>query len=70
VAGFILAGGILLSKGKFWGGFIGLLPGIHFIYMGTQDTGQIVNETPMGIVVLVFYFVCGSFIFYKNKKIS
>lgn len=65
-----LAGGILLSKGEFWGGFLGLLPGIHLIYMGTQDTGQIVNEMPIGIIVLVFYFVCGSFIFYKSKKIS
>lgn len=63
-----LAGGILLNKGKFWGGFLGLLPGIHWIYMGTQDTGQIVNEMPIGIIISIFYIVCGSFIFYKSKK--
>ena len=63
-----LVGGILLNKGKFWGGFLGMLPGIHWIYMGTQDTGQIFSETPLGIIVTVFYFVCGSFIFYKSKK--
>lgn len=63
-----LAGGIFLNKGKFWGGFLGLLPGIHLIYMGTKDTGQIINEMPIGIIILVFYFFAGSFVFYKSKK--
>lgn len=65
-----LVGGVLLSKRQFWGGLFGLLPGIHLIYMGTQETGQIVNEISIGIIVLVFYFVCSSFIFYKSKKIN
>ncbi len=43
---------------------------IHLIYMGTQETGQIINEMPIGIIVFIFYIICGSFIFYKNKKIN
>jgi hypothetical protein len=38
--------------------------------MGTQETGQIINEMPIGIIVFIFYIICGSFIFYKNKKIN
>lgn len=63
-----LASGILLSKDIFWGSFLGILPAIHLIYMGTQETGQMINEMPVGLIVFVFYIVCGSFIFYKNKK--
>lgn len=59
---------ILLSKGKFCGGFLGALPGIHFIYMGTKDTGQIINETPMGIIIVIFYILCSVFVFFKNRK--
>jgi len=47
---------------------LGILPGIHWIYMGTQYTGQAINEMPIGIIVLIFYIICGSFVFYKNKK--
>lgn len=31
--------GILLSKTKFWGGIFGAIPGVHWIYLGTKDTG-------------------------------
>lgn len=65
-----LMGGILLNKGMFWGGFLGALPAIHLIYMGTRETGQIINEMQIGIIVLIFYFVCGSLIFYRNKKMK
>lgn len=65
---FFLTSGILLSKDMFWGGLLGALPAIHLIYMGNQETGQIINEMPIGIIVLIFYIVCGSFIFYKGKK--
>ncbi|WMJ90136.1 hypothetical protein [Anaerocolumna sp. MB42-C2] len=63
-----LTSGILLSKNIFWGSLLGALPAIHMIYMGTQETGQIINEIPIGIIVLVFYIICGSFVFFKNKK--
>lgn len=67
---FFLTSGILLGKDMFWGGLLGALPAIHLIYMGNQETGQIINEMPIGIIVLIFYIVCGSFIFYKGKKIK
>ncbi len=63
-----LTSSILLSKKIFWGSFLGALPAIHLIYMGTQETGQIINEMPIGIIVLIFYIICGGFIFYKEKK--
>lgn len=64
-----LIGGILLSKGKFLGGLLGMLPGIHLIYMSTKDTGQVINiELPSGIIILIFYILCSGYVFYKEKK--
>ncbi len=63
-----LISGFILNKNVFWGSLFGALPAIHLIYMGTQDTGQIINEMPIGIVVLVFYIICGYFAYRNNKK--
>lgn len=63
-----LTSGILLSKNMFWGSLLGALPAIHMIYMGTQETGQIINEMPIGIIVLIFYIICAGFVFYKSRK--
>lgn len=65
-----LISGILLSKNMFWGSLLGALPAIHLIYMGTQETGQTMSETPIGIIILIFYTICGGFVFYKSKKKS
>ena len=59
--------GVLLSKTMIWGGVLGLIPAACFIYMGTQETGQIFNETPIGIVVLLYYAAC---MYYVHKKNS
>ena len=64
-----LVSGMLLVKKIFWGGFFGMLPGIHFIYMSTQDTGQILPiELPMGIIVIIFYLLCSGAVFFNIKK--
>lgn len=58
--------GILLIKDIWWGGLLGCIPALCFIYMGTQDTGQIINETPIGIVLLVYYVLC-CYVVYRKK---
>ena len=64
-----LAAGVLLSKGKSIGGFIGLLPGIHLIYMSTKDTGQVINiEMPLGIIILIFYILCSGLVFFTKRR--
>ena len=60
--------GFILNKNVFWGSLLGTLPAIHLIYMGTQETGQIINEIPIGIVILIFYIICGYFVYSNNKK--
>lgn len=60
--------GVLLNKNIYWGSLLGALPAIHLIYMGTQETGQIISETAIGIVVLTFYVICGYFVYRKNKR--
>jgi hypothetical protein len=60
--------GFILSKNYFWGGLFGLFPAIHLMYMGTQDTGQIISETPIGIAIFVFYVGCGYIAYRNNSK--
>ena len=60
-------GSLLLSKGIFWGGFVGALPAMYIIYMGTKETGQIINEMPLGIFFLVFYLFSSTLIFFKSN---
>ncbi|KPU42261.1 hypothetical protein OXPF_40460 [Oxobacter pfennigii] len=62
--------GFLLNKNYFWGSLLGTLPAIHLVYMGTQETGQIISEASIGIVVLIFYLICGYWIYRKNIKLS
>lgn len=59
-----IAAGVLLSRTVFWGSLLGILPAIHLICMSTQETGQVVNiELPLGIIVLLFYVICGYFVY-------
>lgn len=60
--------GILLSKAMFWGGLFGLIPAGYFIYMGTQETGQIISETPIGIIVLLYFAVCTYYVYRMAQK--
>lgn len=62
--------GFILSKNVFLGSLLGILPAIHLIYMGTQETGQIFNEMPTGIVLLVFYILCGVYVYRNNRWLS
>ncbi|SDK11242.1 hypothetical protein [Natronincola ferrireducens] len=65
-----LASGFLLNKDKFWGGILGMLPGIYFIYASTKYTGQVISERPIGIVVLIFYMICSGYVFSKKGRIT
>ncbi|MEG1061119.1 MAG: hypothetical protein RSD35_02080 [Oscillospiraceae bacterium] len=67
-----LSAGALLRKAKVIGGIFGMIPALQLIYMGTQETGQIIEETPIGIIILLYYMVCIYFVYKKNvsKKSS
>lgn len=68
IALFLLSG-FLLNNDKVLGGVLGLLPGIHMIYMSTKDTGQVINiEFPFGIIIVIFYVLCSGSVLYKIKK--
>lgn len=61
-------GGLVMNKGKAWGALIGLLPGVHLIYMSTQYTGQVINiELPLGLIIAIFYISCGFVIWKRNR---
>ena len=50
-------------------GQLEVLTAIHLIYIGTQETGQITNEMPIGIIVLSFIlFVTDLFSIRARKK--
>lgn len=56
--GMLLISAILMDKNKWWGSVLGILIGILLIYMGNQETGQIIKETPFGIIMCSYYIVC------------
>lgn len=61
-------GGLVMNKRMAWGAVIGLLPGVHLIYMSTQYTGQVINiELPLGLIVVIFYLGCGFVIWKRNR---
>jgi hypothetical protein len=64
--GSLVAAGFLMSKDKWWGCFGGVAVGIFLIYMGLQETGQIIKEWPLGIILCAYYIVCGIFIFIRH----
>lgn len=63
----LLAGGFLLGKGNFWGGFLGAAPGLHIVLMSMQETGQVINELPGGLAVIAFYLLCGIYVLRKEE---
>ena len=63
------ASGLLLDKGKFWGGAFGLIPAAAFMYMSTRYTGQVINiELPLGIVIAVYYIICSIAVYKRTQK--
>ena len=61
-------GGLVMNKRMARGAVIGLLPGVHLIYMSTQYTGQVINiELPLGLIVVIFYLGCGFVIWKRNR---
>ena len=57
--------GLLMNKNKWWGCIFGILIGVLLIYMGSRETGQIIKETPFGIIMCIYYIVCA---LVSNKK--
>ena len=66
--GLFLASGFLLSQEKIWGSIFGMIPGIVFVWMSTNDTGQVINiELPLGMLIIGFYVGCGIGIYRKRQ---
>ena len=62
-----LISGFLLSKEKVWGCVFGMIPGIVFAWMSTNETGQVINiELPLGLIIIGFYVGCGIGIYRKQ----
>lgn len=63
----LLAGSLLLAKGKSWGSLFGLIPTAVFVYMSTRYTGSTIKmELLVGIALAIFYIICGTVIYKKR----
>ena len=65
----LFVSGFLMIKDKWWGCMFGIVTGVILIYMGMQETGQIIKEWPIGIIFCLYYIICG-FIAAKNRKVN
>lgn len=65
---FLLAG-ILLGRGKFWGGAFGLIPAVEFMCMSARSTGQVIDiEFPLGAALGGYYIVCSIAAYRKQRE--
>lgn len=63
-----LISGFLLSQEKVWGCVFGMIPGIVFVWMSTNETGQVINiELPLGMIIIGFFVGCGVGIYRKQN---
>jgi len=67
VALMFLAGIFLFAK-KWWGCLLGVIPGVVFVVMGQFDTGQIINEAPIGVALIGFYLIMGLLTIIGNHR--
>lgn len=63
----MLLSAFLMKWNKWWGSLLGIIVGLYMIYMGSQETGQIIKETPFGIILCCYYVVCGCMAFLGKK---
>ena len=68
--GSLVIAGVLMSKGKWWGCFGGILVGILLIYMGLQETDQIIKEWPIGVILCLYYVICGMYIMRRKSTMK
>ena len=62
-----LTGGILLVRNNLLGSAFGIVPALIFIFISTQNTGQVVNiELPLGIILCAYFVGCGIWVTIKN----
>ena len=59
--------GLLMKDNKWWGSILGIAIGILLIYMGNQETGQIIKETPFGIIMCIYYIICAVLSYRKSN---
>ena len=63
-----LISGFLLTEEKAWGCVFGIIPGVVFVWMSTNYTGQVINiELPLGMLIIGFYVGCGIGIYRKRQ---
>ena len=58
----------LLSKKLWFGSIPGALLGAYVIYYGSQYHGQVMDERPIGAIILAYYAIIGIIVFYHRKK--
>lgn len=60
---------VVMLKRKWYGCAGGFVVGCMLIYMSTQYTGQAIDiERPLGIILCIYYLICGLVIYKENKK--
>ncbi len=64
--GLLFAAALMLSFFKRIGAIFGIAVAAALIYMGTQETGQIINEAVIGVILGGFYGIMA--LFSKKKE--
>ena len=65
----LMVGGTMLQKRSAFGGLVGMIPGLHMIYVclfQAQEAFQ--AELPLGILLVTFFFVSSITIYLQERK--
>ena len=58
----------LLFRKLWFGSIPGALLGTYVIYYGSQHHGQVLDERPIGAIILAYYVILGFITVYRQKR--
>ena len=68
LVGLLFASAVLMQQNKWWGCSVGLILGAVLIYMGSRCTGQVLDESLIGLIIFSYFAGCGLLCYKKGKQ--
>ena len=64
----LFLGAYVMQEGYWYGSILGILVGGYFIYMSTQDASQVLKESIIGMVIVVYYVLLSIYVVRKHGR--
>ena len=65
----LMFGGMLLQKRNLFGGLLGMVPGLHMIYVGVfQAQHAFIAEKTIGVLLVTFFLISTITLYLQQRK--